>query len=216
LLHGMPPRQPDPGAWPTARHAALAQRPPEIASQGPPSRKRKDGTPSATQEHGAGLQRALILALASVQLQRPVLVLVLVLAQLQRLVLVRAPRQQHAPARAQAPTARGVEWASQAQPQTSRRRWWAQPFPGSQQQGRSAEALAAAQWRCPGCAVSAGLCPRAQASGATGPSQPTVPRDVSAPPMLQRGGGAHHRPAGSAGWSPSRCKHLGTQHRDLG
>ena len=79
-----------------------------------------------------------------VQLQLAPLVLVLVLvlvlafalafAQLQRLVLVRAPSQQHAPARVRAPAARGAAWA--------------QPFPGAQKEGRSEETLAAAaRWR---------------------------------------------------------------------
>ena len=52
LLSGILLRQRGPGAWPTARNAALAQRPREIASRGPPSRKPKDGTPSAAQEPG--------------------------------------------------------------------------------------------------------------------------------------------------------------------
>ena len=45
------------------------------------------------------------------KLQPLVLVLVLVFAQLQRLVLVRAPPQQLAPARVRAPAAQGVAWA---------------------------------------------------------------------------------------------------------
>ncbi len=136
LLRGILLRQLDSGAPTTAGNAALARRQRGIATRGPSSQERKDGTPLAKQEPGAWLKQALAPALALAQPQRLVLVLVLVLLEAPARVRVPATLRELASEGWSLGAARRGAVARRVRPKASPPLWWKPAFPASQQAGQ--------------------------------------------------------------------------------